>query len=163
MQYVFKPVGAILVMICCYLTSFSISSRAKKEMAELEAFVLLIGRIRSEIACFSRPLCEIYAGFESDVFERSGFLKALKDNGLLRALDMAGHKLALREENFAIVKQFATAIGKSYRDEEVKTCDYYISQLSERHKAHSDALPKKNKLSRSLCFLLGISIIIILI
>lgn len=163
MQYIFKPVGAVLVMLCCYLASFSISSRAKKEMAELEAFVLLISRVRAEITCFSRPLPEIYAGFESEIFERSGFLKVLKENGLSCALESAGHKLALREENFDIIKQFADVIGKSYRDEEIKTCDYYISQLSERHKAHSDALPKKNKLSRSLCFLFGISIIIILV
>lgn len=152
-----------MVMVCCYLASFSISSRAKKEMAELEAFILLISRIRNEISCFSRPLCEIYAGFESEVFERSGFLKVLKENGLARALEIAGNKLVLREENFAVIKQFAGVIGKSYRDEEIKTCDYYISQLSERHKAHGDALPKKNKLSRSLCFLFGVSIIIILV
>jgi len=163
LEHIFKPIGAVLVMLCCYLASFSISSKAKKEADELEAFILLMRKIRAEISCFSRPLCEIYAGFESEVFERSGFIKALKENGLDYALDTAGDKLSLREENFAVLKQFAMAIGKNYRDEEIKTCDYYISQLSERHKAHRDAIPKNNKLSRSLCFLFGISIIIILI
>ena len=162
-QYVFKPLGAILVMACCFLASFSISSRAKKEIAELEAFILLIGRIRTDIACFSRPLCEIYAGFEADVFEKSGFIKTLKEKGLSCAIEITEHKFSLCEENMAIIKQFASTIGKSYKEEEIKTCDYYISQLSERHKVLKDSFPKRNKLSRSLCFLLGVSIIIILV
>ena len=163
MQYAFKPIGAAFIMLCCYLVSFFISSRAKREIAELEAFILLINRIRTDIACFSRPLYEIYTSFEADALERSGFLKMLRELGLNEALKMSENRLTLHGDDLDVIKQFAAVIGKSYRDEEIKTCDYYISQLSERYKMHYDEFPKKNKLNRSLCVMFGVSLIIILV
>ena len=159
-----KTMG-IIILLCgsLYLcVSFSLFERRRLE--QCEGFLLLIRHVKAQIACFHMPLSRIWQTFSSRELERCGFLSALRESGDFEAaLDACRGRIWLSEDELGLLRAFAGELGRSYLEEQMACCDYYIGELERAYAQRRTARPARTRLFRSLFLTGGLMLVILLL
>ena len=133
-------------------------------MQQCEGFLQLMRHIKAQITCFRMPLSRIWESFSSDELEKCGFLPALREcQDFALALDMCRGQIWLSAEEVRLLISFSAELGRSYADEQIACCDYYMGELERVCVERRSELPKRTKLYRSLFLVGGLMLVIILI
>jgi len=146
-------VGAleILRMLC---------ATERKRVKEAEGLYLLLRQIQSDACARSLPLAEIYAAFENEALARAGFLRIIRTEGFLAALEKG--TLSLPEKDLHTLFWFARGLGTRFLDEEREACANAAEdmlRLSEKYRAE---LPRRLKIKRTF-LLTGTGMLLLLL
>ena len=101
-----------------------------RKLDTVDGFVSLVFYVKGQIDCFSRPRTEILRTLPAEVF------CACNCPGGAETLDelVEASRQYLDEESLRLVTSFVSEFGSTFRDEQLRRCDYYISALGEQRK-----------------------------
>ena len=153
-----KLIGCALVLLSGGGYAVSASRYEKKKLSVLDGWMDLIFFIRSQIDCYLTPLSEILQNADPSL------LRACMGNGNsedLPTLQQASGTY-LGEEARRLLNSFVREIGSSYREEQVKRCDYYLAALRDIREKQREELPARLRVCTaiSLCASFGIAILL---
>lgn len=155
--------GALTVLFLTFYVGFLFSRMQNGRQMRLECFLLLIRFIESEISCYQTPLDDIYRKFEGEALEKCGFLAVLRERGMREALKECRSALCFSDEEYRLLELFACELGKSYREEQLRGCEYYRRMLENYCHEGRQELPARLKLCRSLTVTGGLLLVLLLI
>ncbi len=164
-----KLAGLLLVCFCPMYMGVRFSSYAKKEVFELEGFIALVREIDYAISFSLKKQVDIFLGFTHPSLEKNGFLPLLRklpvgsESILTQGLRSKEAKLTLDSEARKILCDFAAGLGKVSMERQHAECELCIRRLEHIAAEKRTRLPARQKLSRSLGFLIGGCTLLILI
>lgn len=135
----FKLVGSALVAISGIIAAMAHRRYQWKRLATIDGFIALLLYIKGQIDCFARPRCEIFGTVPAEVF------CACNCPHGAQTLDemIEASRTYLDDESTRLLSSFASEFGSTFRDEQLRRCDYYISSLSaERNTVFADVHSK---------------------
>ncbi len=160
---IYKIIGSAAILLSALILAVRSSSAMREGIEQTEAFILLVRRVREEIACFRTPREEILASHESEVLSRAGLDLAHSGGDLYTALLTARPSLYLDQRSFAALAEFSRAFGRGYTEEELRRCDLCLSRLEETLREGRRSLPGAQKLLRTLSVGGALAVIILLL
>ena len=144
------------------------AGREQEKLTECEAFLRLFLYVKNQIQYFLSPTRQIFATFRDEVLEESGFLPLLRaeaagvyHSNWADALDRCS--FSGDAETKDVIREFGEAIGKSNRDMQIASFDYYIKLLTEKTGRVRSAIEKNTRLYRAMGFALGAAVAILLL
>ncbi len=159
----YKLVGALSVFAAALLLSLRGVYAMREEEAQTEAFMLLVRRVREEIACFGTPREKILAAHTSPVLLRAGLDLREARGDLYAALNKARPALYLDAYAFSALLEFSSGLGRGYTEQELSRCDLCLARLEESLSALRLRLPSSAKLFRTLSVGSALGVIILLL
>ncbi len=142
-----RLLGGALMLGAGIALSYLLIHRERTRLSVLNAWVELITYIRTQIDCFLTPLDEILANADPALLRDCMFRgEACTLKGLLQA-----SRPYLDDETARQLTAFVKELGGSYRDEQVKRCDYYLHALRTLREARAAQLPQRTRLCATLC------------
>ncbi len=146
-----KIIGCGLVLIASIVCAYYYERSIKGKMSKYNEIICFIGYIKNQIEYFSYPLDEIFEKFSSHTELTSALI-----NGNF-------HSTRLGKEDEGKLNELFSQLGKSYKNEQITLCEYYIDYFTTSlRKCEGDA-PNKIKVFRSMSLFVGICTIILLV
>lgn len=171
----FKVLGAILVISACTLLGFEVANKYKLRPLQLRALRSMLNLLEAEIVYASTPLplaLEKVARHASAPLN-SLFLKAreelLAGDGLtageawLKAVDSMQGTMHLDEEDLNILREFGAGLGGSDKEEQIKNLQLTKELLKQQEWKADERRNKNERMWRTMGFLTGMAIVLILI
>ncbi len=155
-----KILGSAILVFAAVGGASKLSALAQSRVEQIAAFLSLLRYIKAQVAYFKTPVNEIYLSFENSVLEKCGFISALRENGMISALENTSENLYIEKAERELLYLFACELGGSFKEEQVKSCDYYIESLQLIYTEQKAELPRKKKLYKTVFLTVGIMIII---
>ena len=152
MMSAFRYLGGGIILTVAMGHAFWGTRLEQKRLQILDAWINLISHIRLQIDCYLTPLDRILATADRTLLASIGNESARTPDELLKA--------SLPYLNSDVARQLSTflaALGTTYREEELKCCDYHLARLRDRREAMASALPArvKAKVTLTLCIAVG--------
>lgn len=153
-----KLLGGVMILAAGALAAVSAVKHERRKLSVLDGWIDLIFYIRTQIDCYLTPLNEILAGTDREL------LRACMWNGANGGLDalLQNSQLYLGKEARRLLSSFVRELGTSYREEQVKRCDYYIASLRSLREKQLEDLPARTRVCVALCLCTALSIAILL-
>lgn len=158
-----RLLGVLLIALSSIFTGAVYINGIAEEKKRLSALHLLMKTIRARIACFSEPLNKIYEDFYDEALDTCGFLSVLKEKGLAFALKEKEASLFLPKEATEQLCGFASLLGKSFTEDQLKHCDYYLERFEDTLARLEEEYPRKRKLAKTLSLSLGLLAFLLLL
>ena len=155
-----KLLGVLLILAVGVFASYSSVRYEKRRLTVIDGWIDLIFYIRSQIDCFLMPIGQILENGEQPLLQACASISpdgATDLSAILRA-----SSLYLDGEGKRLLEAFVREIGSSYREEQIRRCDYYISSLQVLRAKIADALPMRIRLCAALCMCIALGIAILL-
>lgn len=143
-----KLIGVLMVALCCGGICFEARRRDAERLARIDGFLRLLAFIRSEIDCFLTPQSRIFSKCDVRMLYDCGWQggEPPRDfSGLLSSV-RGGLDPRVREQ----LMLFSSSLGKSFREEQLRSCDGCIEALRKLHGELEAELPRKRRASLSL-------------
>ncbi len=154
-----KLIGGFLIIGVALIASGALVTKEKRRIKQLGGFTALIRFIFKQIEAFNMPIPEIISLADKELLSLCGFADG--DSDILHVLT---HKeLYIDGKSKSLLINFASGLGKSYRDEQLKHCNYYISEIEKYCESEEKDYPRKRKLILTLTLCAAIGLIIIMI
>ncbi len=151
----------MMLLLCGALWGMGEWKRDAEHIRQLEALCGLIRYVRERIEYFSQPVGEMFRDFRSEVLEKCGFCGILKKYGLSAAL--FENRLLIDDAEAKLMTDFAHALGGSFRDEEIKMCNFYLTGLESCLTLRRKSFSEKSTLTRTLPLIIAAVAVILLI
>lgn len=154
---VYKAVGSILLCACALFISLYVSRFEKRRLEVTDAYISLLFYIKGQVDCYSMPICEILSGAPPRVLDACSYVAS---DGLVSMVERS--KPYLSDESFRLLFCFASEFGSTYREEQMKRCDYYIEALAKERENMAEDIPKRSRIYSTLAICSVLCIIILL-
>lgn len=156
----YKAIGAVILFLSALGFALYRIYGEKKHIRLLRGFSVLLGDIYRQIDLLNLPVAEILKGADKSFLSLCGANPA-EEIDLATLCALCEDRLDKNESE--IITAFASCLGRSYRDEQLRLCKYYSEELDTCLSLRETEYPKKRKLmlTLSLCLALGIIILII--
>lgn len=141
--------GTVAVCLSAVGLGSAYASSLKRERDSLGALLSLCERIETRIECFRQPLPDIYRDLDDGRFDPE-FLHDLKESGLSYALTRGRRRLCIGQELYSELLSFASELGKSYAEGQVRLCRSCEVRLREELQLLEGELPSRIRLSLTL-------------
>ncbi|MBQ8311217.1 MAG: hypothetical protein IJX80_09435 [Clostridia bacterium] len=153
-----KLLGALLILGVGAICARGATQYEKKRIRVIDGWIDLIFYIRSKIDCYLMPLGEILAEGRQTLPE---FCIPQNESTDLHAI-LRASAVYLDGDAKSLLESFVREIGNSYREEQVRRCDYYITALRNLREKSASELPMRLRLSVtiSLCVALGAAVLL---
>ena len=158
---IIKLVGAVMILVSSAVMGTYIANVYSRRVTSTEAVADFIKYIKRNIESFSMPVGEMVTAYTSEHFELTGFLEAMRADGLSEAIE--GGYLTLSGKAEREFAEFASRLGSDYTEGEVKRCEYYTGVFEDLLKAERENVSTNGRLYRLLPPLGAVSLIILLI
>ena len=135
----FKLVGILLIFVSAIRAATEVTLYEKRKLKQISGFISLLKHIRLQIDCYCIPILEILDQCPRDIFDACeiSYRKDSFDNLLSECTILSGEPIRL------ILESFASELGKSYKEEQVRGCNHYIDALLLEKNKLSETLPSK--------------------
>lgn len=153
-----KILGAFLILSAGALCARTSVQYEKKRIRVIDGWIDLIFYIRSRIDCYLTPLGDILAERQDAITE----LYVPKKNATDLHAILSASTVYLDGETQRLLTGFVHEIGSSYREEQVRRCDYYITSLRTLRERNAAELPMRMRMSVtiSLCIAIGAAVLL---
>ena len=158
-----KPFGLTLVFVSFALCGFIVSRAKLQTIKYITSLVALISEVKQGILYYRRELPDIFARFDDRFLLDTGFLRMLRERGLLTALEKTSSIIRIPDSEYRLLVDFAYKLGKSDTETEKELCEKtqkVLEALLDKMKAD---YPKQRKIALSLGILAGSLFVILLI
>ncbi len=122
----FKLIGLFFLLCSGILASIMLVRFEQKRCRQAEGFVALLRHIRLQIDCFSLPVSRILTTLPPQIREACDIPEGASSFPVL----LTKTKLLLPTEACELLTAFGEDLGSSYREDQLRLCDYYIARLS---------------------------------
>ena len=123
----FKVLGALLMMGTGIAFGVTLSAFERRRCRQAEGFLVLLRHIKLQIDCFSLPVCRILTGCDGRILTDCGVeSETLRDFSSL----LDGTRLYVPEEFYRLLREFGRQLGSSYREDQLRCCDYFLERLT---------------------------------
>lgn len=153
-----KLIGGGLVLAGAFLLSHRLVLQERCKVRQCSAYLTLLRQIRAQIACYSRSFSAICQSIDAQLLRDCG----LGLPGDSFAVMLASAALTLPPDAETLLRHFAAELGKSYKEEQIVTCDETIAQLTEICRREEGALRERVRLIRAFCICGGLALILLL-
>jgi len=156
---IFKALGCAFILGSGVFAGNLLNQADTAKLSQLEAIISLLKFIRLQIDYYCVPVKEIFARAEPSLLIACGTTQTPESfRDFLSSLSpMPSNDIT------SILISFSNELGGSYREEQLRSCDYHINRLEELHSAISKEAEKRKKLNRVLPFSIAAAIVILLI
>ncbi len=154
---IYKAIGSILLCLSGAFMSVYVTAHQKKKLCVLDSFISLIFYIKGQVDCYSMPIADILSGAPAEILQKCGYVE-----GMSLADMVSESKMYLGDEGYRLLYCFSSEFGGTYRDEQIKRCDYYIEALTEERKNMAEEIPKKSKTYGTLAICITLCLAVIL-
>lgn len=153
-----KLFGCLLILSSGALAAITAARHEQKRLSVLDGWIDLIFYIRTQIDCYLMPLNDILAGADREL------LRACMAGESVVGLNtmLQNSQFYLSSETRRLLSAFVREIGSSYREEQVKRCDYYLSALRSIREKQKEDLPARVRVCVALCLCVAFGIAILL-
>ena len=155
---ILKLLGCVTLLLMGGMGALTLVNLERKRLETLDGWIELIFHIRTRIDCYLTPIGEILATADTELLKPC---QGVPTDRSLEALLQRGRFLLSPEAN-RLLTAFAREIGCSYREEQVKRCDYYADALRRLRDKEFDALPARLRVRCALCLCAAIGAAILL-
>ena len=147
-----RYLGIAAILVTALGGALSGARLEKKKLQTLDAWIALIAHIRLQIDCYLMPLDRILATADRPLLATLGNEHAKTADALLKS-SLPYLDTAVAQE----LSAFFATLGTTYREEELKRCDYYLTRLRAHREAMAASLPArvKAKITLTLCLAVG--------
>lgn len=156
-----KLIGAGLILAASLALAHCLAAAARAGVAQTEAYLDLLRRIRRQIACYSRPFGEICRRLEPELLAACGLGETAPGASFSAMLD--GAALCLPAEAERVVRSFAGELGQGYLAEQLALCDAAVAELDAIAASSCRRLPEQLRLIRCACLCGGLAVILLLL
>ena len=159
---VYKIVGSVSIIVAALIMYLEMQKYENLKIKQINAFILLVEYIKSQIECFLLPIDTIIQSCNDDLISACGINA---DHRKAKTLDelLASARFYCDNECADIIKQFSADFGQGYIQEQLRSCDYYRSELIKQRDKLKEKGKKENKLRLAICLSASFSLILLLI
>ena len=151
--------GAAAVILGGFFLARGMNEEEDKKASQLEALLALFRFFRLQIDCYCTPV--------GDIFKRcdKGILSSCGCDFEPRDFYEFSSELSPppKGEILRLLGSFASELGSSYREDQLKSCDYHIAKLYELCERERSEVKKRKKLNMTVCLSVSSAIVIFLI
>jgi len=165
-----KIFGLILVIAGPTFLGFKEAETVNDTLLYTEGFLKLIRHIKYEISTFLTKQKDIFSSFNDVALEKCGFLNVLKNTEvtgeesiLYKVIAEYKDNLNLSPKTEKLLIEFSKTLGYTSMEEQIKSCDFYYIKLEEEYKELEVQVKKKVKLYRTLGFVFGLAVAIVIV
>ena len=155
-----KAVGALILALSGIGGAAWLNRSASSVLVQIEGWQRLLRFIKLQIDCFSLPVSVILERCDRATLRACGYVSDLPARGLGELWERCSVQ---DEQTREIVRGFVSEFGKGYREEQLRSCDYYLSLLEQRRGTVAAQLPGKKKRNATLCVSGALAVVILLI
>ncbi len=127
---IIKITGGAALLCCGIIAAFSHRRFQWRKLRTIDGFISLLFFIKGQIDCYSRPRSEILNSLPGEVFCACNCPRGAET--LEEMVDAS--RIYLDDEPLRLVSSFSSEFGSTFREEQMRRCDYYIASLSEERK-----------------------------
>ena len=155
-----KLIGGMLIVGSGAYAAYLSSRAEQKKLTVLDGWLELLFYIREQIECFLTPQSELLRYADKETLKKCIGGGALPARDLKKLLDTATPHLD--NDSRQLLSSFLAELGSSYREEQVRRCDQYLSKLQRIRGELASELPKRIRLNVALrlCASLGITVLL---
>lgn len=118
-----------------------------RRLSQLEGLTSLLRFFRLQIDCYCVPVGEIFRRCDASVLSDCGYFGTPSDFcGFLGGLTPTPEG-----DVRSLLESFSAELGSSYRDEQLKSCDYHIAKLCDLRDRALTETKKRKRLNTTLC------------
>ncbi len=153
-----KLIGSLLIALAGGGFAMAVCIFERKRLEVLDAFIALLFYIKGQIDCYALPISDILLGLDENIL-RGCMCKKRPES----IEEMIRHsKIYLEDESRRLMYSFAAEFGSTFREEQLRRCDYYIQCLCEERRRLSGEVPLRSRTGSALwiCSSLGLLIIL---
>lgn len=154
-----KNLGIITLLLTAFYYSRNRQKTEDIKYGILTELCSLFAYIQKNIDCFTKPLGEICQGYTSPFLEEYGFYTVWKQQTLTHAVQVLPYISASVRETLL---RYAQSAGQGYKEEELHLCRFTLEQLQEMLAGQKEERKAKNRMYRTLPYLLVLSIVLLL-
>jgi len=156
---IFKTLGCAFILGSGIFAGNLLNRADTEKLRQLDSIISLLKFIRLQIDYYCVPIKEIFSRAEPSLLIACGTNKTPESfRELLDTLSPPPDS-----DIKSILISFSNELGGSYREEQLKSCDYHINRLTEIRGTLTKEAEKRKKLNRVLPFSIAAAIIILLI
>lgn len=144
--------GGVLILLGCFLYARDFQLRQRQEILVLKGYLELIDHVRMQIEHFSLPV--------SKILSECDHIGAGTVSQLLETIE--ADKVLSAEEKKEL-RTWAGRLGDGYKEEQIARCVFAREKLKGYMDKHTSEYPGKVKANNALSFLVGASLILLLI
>lgn len=153
-----KLAGSVLIILAGVVLARAACKYERKRMDVIEGFISLIFFIKGQIDCYALPLSDILQSVPGDILYSCMCKHSAKS---IEEIIEAG-RIYLDEESVRLLKTFSSEFGSTYREEQLKRCDYFIEALETRRRKISEDAPVRSRIGSALWICSSVTIMILL-
>lgn len=153
--------GGVLIICAALWISFRLTSQGIYRIEAIEAVCKLVTYIKQNIDTFGTPVDTILLTYKCDILDGCAFGEIMRSYGIFEAVTR--RLIPLCEMAQSDFETFAENIGKGYRDEELKRCDYYLSRFEACLFEEREKFLRYRPMYRYLPILGALSVVLLLI
>ena len=144
---ILKLLGVALILSAGGFAAVCAIRYEKRRIAVLDGWIDLILYIRTQIDCYLMPIGEILAVADPSL------LRSVLCNSPRPDLTALYHtsQFYLDNESKRLVCTLIRELGTSYREEQLRRCDYYTSVLRRIRDKRQEELPARVRVTVALC------------
>lgn len=158
----YKIIGSVSIILSALVMYSEIQRYEKLKLKQINSYILLIEYIKNQIECFLLPIDVIIHNCNKDVIKSCGintdYTKAKNLEELIMSADFY-----CDTECVELIEQFSKDFGQGYMQEQLRSCDYYRSELIKQRDKIKEKSIKEKKLRLALCLCASFSLILLLI
>ena len=153
-----KLIGSLLFGLSGVIMAISYRRFQLRKLRTVDGIISLILYIKGQIECFSRPRSDILSTLPAEVFCACNCPRGAST--LEEVVEAC--KIYLDEEALRLASAFASEFGSTFRDEQLRRCDYYVGALREERSRVFSSVSQKSRAGGALfiCACLGIIILL---
>ena len=159
---IYKIVGSGSIIISAIVLYFEMQKFEKQKINQITAYILLIEYIKNQIECFLLPIDIIIHNCSKNIIDNCGINIDHTKVENLEELIMSA-EFYCNAESIDLIKQFAKDFGQGYMQEQLRSCDYYRTELIKQRDHLKEKSTKEKKLRFALCLCASFSLILLLV
>ncbi len=153
-----KLLGSGALALASVIMALSYRHYQWRKLDTIDGFIALIFYIKGQIDCYSRPRSEILGSLPPEIFHACNC-----PHGASTLEEMIeASRIYLDDEPLRLLKTFAGEFGSTFRQEQLRRCDHYISALGEQRRIVSAEVDSRSRAGSALWICAGLGIIILL-
>lgn len=159
---VYKIIGSCSLVLSGLTIYFEMQKYEKMRFKQINSFILLIEYIKNQIECFLLPINTIIHNCDGEMIRACGIRSDHREADNLEQLIISAD-FYCGSECIDLINQFARDFGQGYMQEQLRSCDYYKSELIKQRDKIKEKSIKEKKLRLALCLCASFSLILLLI
>ena len=125
---IIKLIGSIILTLSGVGFALSLCRYQRRKLVTLDGFISLIRHIKGQIDCYAKPIGDILLTMPPEIYHDCNCSEGADSLEIM--IDES--RIYLEDEPLRLLRSFACEFGSTFRDEQLRRCDYYISALVEK-------------------------------